>query len=209
MRVAPIGLALEEPFELAAGAARVTHGHPSGFLAAGVFAEMVARLRRGEAFDEAANDAVLRLSTEPGHGEVRNAVVRALELAMGKAPRSAETVETLGAGWVAEEALAIAVYCAAVALDAGTPAGGGPLDVRLLDGLALAVNHSGDSDSTGSLTGNLLGAALGPNAIPGEQLDQLELGPTICRIANDLTLAFLAPDLAPGWEERYRSRSRE
>ncbi|MFN8027118.1 MAG: ADP-ribosylglycohydrolase family protein [Acidimicrobiia bacterium] len=55
-------------------------------------------------------------------------------------------IEALGAGWVAEEALAIGVYCALVATD-------------LRAGLLLAVNHSGDSDSTGSIAGNLLGAA--------------------------------------------------
>ena len=45
----------------------------------------------------------------------------------------------LGEGWVAEEALAISVYCALVAED-------------FRHGVILAVNHDGDSDSTGSIT---------------------------------------------------------
>ena len=33
-------------------------------------------------------------------------------------------------------------------------------------GITAAVNHDGDSDSTGAVTGNILGAALGFEAIP-------------------------------------------
>jgi hypothetical protein len=54
-----------------------------------------------------------------------------------------EAVRRPRAGWVADEALAIAVYCALVA-------------ERLRHGVRLAVNHSGDSDSTGAMTGSIL-----------------------------------------------------
>ncbi len=70
-------------------------------------------------------------------------------------------METLGGGWVGEEALAIGLCCALVAPD-----------VR--SGLLLAVNHSGDSDSTGSIAGNLLGAMHGLDALPQDLLDDLE-----------------------------------
>ena len=36
------------------------------------------------------------------------------------------------------------------------------------DGLLLAVNHTGDSDSTGAICGNILGAMHGDAAIPPE-----------------------------------------
>jgi ADP-ribosylglycohydrolase len=62
MRVAPIGLALDEAFDLAAAAARLTHGHPSGFLAAGFFAQTVAGLRQGEQLPTAPRGAMNRLS---------------------------------------------------------------------------------------------------------------------------------------------------
>jgi hypothetical protein len=39
----------------------------------------------------------------------------------------------------------------------------------------LAVNHSGDSDSTGSITGNILGAVHGEAALPVTWLQHLEL----------------------------------
>ena len=49
-----------------------------------------------------------------------------------------------------------------------------------------SVNHSGDSDSTGSVTGNILGAYLGMSAIPQKYLDKLELKDVITEIADDL-----------------------
>ncbi len=63
------------------------------------------------------------------------------------------------------------------------------------DGIILAVNHSGDSDSTGSITGNLLGAGAGVEAIPERWLARLELRSTIEAIADDLA-AF------PDWRLR-------
>ncbi len=86
---------------------------------------------------------------------------------------SPEDVESLGEGWVAEEALAIAVFCALVAPD-------------FESALRLAVNHGGDSDSTGAIAGNLLGAALGEAAIPARWLDVLELREEILRLAAEL-----------------------
>ncbi|MBW2296800.1 MAG: ADP-ribosylglycohydrolase family protein, partial [Deltaproteobacteria bacterium] len=53
-------------------------------------------------------------------------------------------------------------------------------------GITLAVNHGGDSDSTGAITGNLLGALLGKVSIPGKYLEKLELVHLIEEIAGDL-----------------------
>jgi ADP-ribosyl-[dinitrogen reductase] hydrolase len=90
---------------------------------------------------------------------------------------------------VAEEALAIGVYCALVAKD-------------FEDGIILAVNHSGDSDSTGSITGNLLGAAAGAEPIPDRWLAPLELRSTVEAIADDLA-AF------PEWQLRSQGDAEE
>ena len=75
---------------------------------------------------------------------------------------------------VAEEALAISIYCALVADD----------DFR--KGVLLSVNHSGDSDSTGSITGNILGALYGLDIIPENWLIDLELNDLIGEITGDL-----------------------
>ena len=74
---------------------------------------------------------------------------------------------------MAEEALAISVYCALVARD-------------FRHGVTLAVNHDGDSDSTGAITGNPLGALHGVSAIPAEWLEALELRDVVTEIAEDL-----------------------
>ena len=79
----------------------------------------------------------------------------------------------LGQGWIAEEALAIAVYCTLAAAD-----------VR--SGIVMAVNHDGDSDSTGAIAGNLLGARDGVATIPTEWLKELELRAVIDEVAMDL-----------------------
>jgi ADP-ribosylglycohydrolase len=108
----------------------------------------------------------------PGGGETVTALRATVQLADQGDP-SADRVESLGAGWVAEEALAIAVYCALVAEHAW-------------EGLLLAVNHSGDSDSTGSICGNLLGAERGPQEIPLAWRSQVEGLPTIIALADKL-----------------------
>lgn len=49
-----------------------------------------------------------------------------------------------------------------------------------------AVNHSGDSDSTGAITGNILGAYLGLSGIPEKYIDNLELVDVLTELADDL-----------------------
>ena len=48
------------------------------------------------------------------------------------------------------------------------------------------MNHDGDSDSTGAVTGNLLGARLGLAGIPPKYLEHLELKSVILELADDL-----------------------
>ena len=49
-----------------------------------------------------------------------------------------------------------------------------------------SVNHNGDSDSTGTVTGNILGACLGYDAIPDKFKANLELHDLILEITDDL-----------------------
>ncbi|MFC5822779.1 ADP-ribosylglycohydrolase family protein [Nonomuraea insulae] len=176
MRSAPFGLIAlvpKEAFELAAACAQITHGHPTGYLAAGAFAAIVANLMTGEALAPAVHAALELLSTYPGHDETSTALRAALSLASTGA-HSPEAVESLGGAWVAEEALAIGVYCALV-------------EPSVDRALLLSVNHSGDSDSTGSVCGNLLGALHGATALPTAWLRPLEGRDTIERLATALT----------------------
>jgi len=67
-------------------------------------------------------------------------------------------------------------------------------------GVRLAVNHSGDSDSTGSIAGQLLGIQLGVEAIPVQWLEALELREVIEQVAEDLVTGV--EGMADAWE-RY------
>lgn len=176
MRIAPVGLADQDPFRLACAIAAITHGHPSGYLAAGFFAAAIASVMAGESLERAVKTAREQLQAWPHHEECLAAVDAAVRLAR-EAPPTPETVERLGGGWVAEEALAIALFCALTT-------------ERFEDGVVLAVNHSGDSDSTGAMTGNLLGALLGESAIPARWLEPLELRKEIATLADDLFRHF-------------------
>lgn len=200
MRSAPFGLLVGwEPqlvFQLAVECAAQTHGHPTGYLAAGAFAVMVHSLTRGDSLDHGVQKALAQLAARPGHEETTDALKRALGSVRQGMP-TAERVESLGEGWTAEEALAIGVYCALVAED-----------VR--HGLLLAVNHGGDSDSTGSVCGNLLGALHGETALPPAWVAELEGRPTILELADDFAMemtqgpALHAPGVAaPAWLARY------
>ncbi|UBU10872.1 ADP-ribosylglycohydrolase family protein [Nonomuraea gerenzanensis] len=175
MRSAPFGLVNRLPreaFELAAACAQITHGHPTGYLAAGAFAAIITHLMAGRALEPAVHQAMELLAEYPGHEETTGALRAAVHLA-GSGGYSPEAVESLGGAWVAEEALAIGVYCALV-----EPA----VDKALL----LSVNHSGDSDSTGSVCGNLLGALHGTAPLPAAWLAPLEGRDTIERLAAGL-----------------------
>ena len=85
-----------------------------------------------------------------------------------------DAIHELGEGWVAEETLAIAVYCALKYEDDFEKA------------IIVSVNHNGDSDSTGAVAGNIIGAYLGMNAIPEKFLTNLELKDVIIEMAEDL-----------------------
>ncbi len=96
-----------------------------------------------------------------------------VELVDSNLPDS-EAIKFLGEGWVGEEALDIAVYCSLKHRD----------DYK--NAIIASVNHSGDSDSTGEITGNILGAYLGLRCIPEEWVEKLKLRGMIMRIADEL-----------------------
>ena len=155
---------------------------------------MVASLLDGATMMEAVESALAAARGWRGHEECVSAVEAAVRLATTGIP-TAERVELLGGGWVGEEALAIAVYCALAA-------------EGFEDGVLVAVNHGGDSDSTAAIAGNLLGAALGVDMVPDRWLSQLELRDLMTSVADDVAahraLVWPTPpiddwDRYPGW----------
>jgi ADP-ribosylglycohydrolase len=72
------------------------------------------------------------------------------------------------------------------------------------------VNHDGPSETTGALTGSLLGALHGETALPPAWLSELEGRPTVLELADDFAMemtqgpALHGPTVtAPGWLARY------
>ena len=182
MRVAPVGLFFSDPMQaaqVAAEAAAVTHGHSLGHMPAAALAVIVSDLvYRDDPIYTAVNHAltlVEHLYENDEHlGEFIKLMEDALYLAQRKNVPVLQAIHILGEGWVGEEALAIAVYCAVKYSEDWNAA------------LAASVNHNGDSDSTGAVCGNILGAHLGFTSIPAAYVDRLELSDVILKMAGEL-----------------------
>jgi len=179
MRMAPVGLIgrslnwdARRVFDTSCLIALLTHGHPSGVFPAGVLAVLIMALVDGASLREGLIAAKALLCEKENYEETLRAVESAEELAARSLPPR-EAIARLGQGWVGEEALAISIYCALVARS-------------FEQGVILAVNHDGDSDSTGAITGNLLGALYGVKALPPAWLEPLELREVIEEVAEDL-----------------------
>jgi len=182
MRTAPVGLVSgltdEQTVLLGAEAAALTHGHELGYIPAGMLSEMI-RLIAQEDYDVrgagyTALHTVRKLFSDAENLEDFVRIIeQALELAEStEMPEKA--VMRLGEGWVGEEALAIAVYCSAKFED--------DFDLCIRN----AVNHNGDSDSTGAIAGNILGAKLGLSGIPEKYQKNLECYDTLLNLADQL-----------------------
>ena len=187
MRVAPIGVyfagkprwSAKDAALAGADAAAVTHGHELGYLPAAALAHIVYSLAAAETPDllaavRSSLETVRELFPQAQHmNEFTDIMEKAILLA-GQDTEERAAVRQLGEGWVAEETLAIAVYCALKH----------PHDFE--KAIVAAVNHDGDSDSTGAVTGNILGTALGADAIPAFYLKDLELRDVMEELAEDL-----------------------
>lgn len=193
MRIAPIplyGLAqgrisnLDALDRLAADAAELTHQHPLGFIPAALISHLIYRLATDEnpekeTFKEYIKEGLKSIQRMfSNYAEEVEKLVYLVKKAILLSDISTDDVRTiedeLGGGWVAEETVAIAIYCALTHFE------------NFERAMIAAVNHAGDSDSTGAVAGNLLGAATGYDAIPQFYKDDLELHDVILHIADDL-----------------------
>ena len=202
MRVAPIPLyaAVDSRMEildadrLAGDAAEITHQHPLGFISAALMSHVIYRL----ALDPEPTQEGMKGYIREGIAEIRELykaypsdVEEMAELAelaiflLDNGKSDLENIGCLGEGWTGDEALAIALYCALKHFDS------------FEDAMIAAVNHRGDSDSTGAVTGNILGAALGYDEIPGFFKDDLEMHDLILHMADDLYRGKIDPLTPP------------
>ena len=195
MRVAPLGLVERGGINAltdSADIATITHGHSLGYIPAAIFGELIHRIVfMNKPLDEAVREAISEAQKVFGKDGHFDYLVSLLEKAVALSKNNLpdiENIHELGEGWVAEEALAIAVYCSLKYRD------------DFSKGIIAAVNHRGDSDSTGALTGNILGALLGYEEIDTKWKNDLELSDVILEIADDLFNGFSHDE---GWMEKY------
>ena len=191
MRIAPIPLyaavqdrmSIEEADLLAGEAAEITHQHPLGYISAALMSHVIYRLTRDiEPTQESMKHYIMEGvdMIRKHYKAYHNDVERMAELAeraiflLDNGKTDLENIGHLGEGWTGEEALAIALYCALKHFDS------------FEDAMIAAVNHGGDSDSTGAVAGNILGAAVGYEAIPQFYKDDLEMHDLILHMADDL-----------------------
>lgn len=185
MRVAPVGLYLSKHItnievldRMGAEVAAITHGNPLGYIPAAALTHIIARLvRKRDTLEHSMEDAIGTVASlyadVSGTKEFVEKMQLAVELSRGDCP-DREGIAMLGEGFVAEEALAMAVYCCLRHPD------------DFAGAVQAAVNHDGDSDSVGAITGNIMGTYLGVEAIPKYYLEQLELRDVIEELARDL-----------------------
>ena len=191
MRVAPVALYFQNTGtqdkigyvdKLGAAAAAITHGHPLGWLLSAALVHVIRRLvyggcTTGEGLRDILRECEDTLLDLFGDGEdmrkLFRLIAQAEKLAENDRP-DVENIEKLGGGWVAEETLAIALYCCLRYPD--------DFDKALI----ASVNHGGDSDSTGAVAGNIMGAICGYDSIAEKWKAGLELKDVILEIADDL-----------------------
>ncbi len=214
MRVAPLAVSYQ-PGDIrqldmeGAQLAAITHGHSLGYMPAAVLVHIISRIifppegkrmSLKEIILEARDTVSSVFTGDPHLGELTDQIDRAVLLSENDAPGDPENIRQLGEGWVAEETLGISLYCALKHQD------------DFSSGVTAAVNHSGDSDSTGAVTGNILGAWLGCEAIADCWKNDLELADVILEIADDLCCGCLMSEYGhyrdPDWVSKYMDMRR-
>ena len=170
-------------------------------MAAAVLVHMINRIVFGggkQSLEEIiieAKDTVAQLFSGDKHlKELTDIIDLSVELSENDAS-DLDNIHRIGEGWVAEETLGIAIYCALRHQNSFS------------DGVIAAVNHNGDSDSTGAVTGNILGALLGNEAIEEKWKTNLELLDVITEIADDTCHGCQMREYSPytdrDWERKY------
>ena len=195
MRVAPIGLFfarcnlegrridIYDAARTGADAAALTHGHPLGYIPAAYLSCLIYMIvhpkYNGNLFEKARRTLLIikELYGDKKHfDEFEEIIHNAIRLSQDESIEEIDAIHRLGEGWVGEEAMAISLYCCLRHPDSFAKA------------IQYAVNHKGDSDSTGAIAGNIMGAYLGTRNIHETFPDyyKVEFYDLIVEIGSDL-----------------------
>ncbi len=175
MRVSPVGLLfhddLDRLVEVARATALPTHGHPAAQEGAAAAALMAALAARGAGPQEMYDEIKARCF---GRSPDFDACLSRVPDMLGAPPAEALAAGGLGEAWIAEEAVASALYCVWRHPD--------DYGAAVLE----AINTDGDSDSIGAITGSVMGARLGIGAIPEGWVEGVEGSAALQALASRL-----------------------
>ena len=199
----------KEIVRLGGDCAELTHKHPLGYLPAALLADLIYYIMmhdgeiRFDVMEQFLHDAgadcrneYKKPNEQKAMDELMALIDKAIRLANDSRVADEYAIPQLGKGWTGDEALAIAVYCSMRHLRC------------FEDAVIAAVNHDGDSDSTGSICGNIMGAITGLNGIPDHFIRQLELKELITDLADDLLRGcppakIIYSEKEEIWQKRY------
>ena len=203
MRVAPMGMVPADDIRAldweGAQLAAITHGHSLGYIPAAVLVHIINRIvfpKQQQSLKDIvleARDTVAEVFCGDPYLDTMTGLINlAVKLSENDEP-DLDNIHRLGEGWVGEEALVIALYCSLRHAD------------DFSAGLIAAVNHKGDSDSTGAIAGNILGAWVGYEAMEERWKQHLELSDVILEIADDLSRLSdtEGAEFPPKWNRKY------
>lgn len=178
MRVAPIGYFYQHAparlIETARAQGWTTHRHPASDAACTGAAYLVKLALDGVAPNEFP-DRLLAVTN--GVSEEFSTAVQRVVAARDWPDEEAALTHvgpTRGGGWIAEEAVAMALYCVLKHPDDYVAA------------VRLGANISGDSDSVAAIAGGIVGARLGLSAIPPDWIARLENREYLASLADRL-----------------------
>ncbi len=167
MRVAPLAfIDREDLYLVAIENSALTHGHQMSHIASAALVSLLRYISEGETLCDSVSlmrQDIKRIFMGSLEVKVFDDLLQQAIFASEKDFDDMEIISRLGEGWVAEETLAIALYCSL------------KYSNDLKKALRVAVLHDGDSDSTGSVTGQMLGTLLGAKKLPQEEIKRLDL----------------------------------
>jgi ADP-ribosylglycohydrolase len=182
MRVAPIGLVYHADrarlLEAARASSLLTHGHPAAIESAAAAALLVSLALDKRPPDEM-HEALMR-EVAPGAPDLARRLGQVKELRDAD-PAHALSQAGLGEGWVAEEAVASALWCFQRSPD------------DFARTVLTAANTDGDSDSIATIAGSISGAFNGAAAIPAPWRAGVERSTMLRDLAARLWQARLQP----------------
>jgi ADP-ribosylglycohydrolase len=196
MRSAPLGFFardVTDAFDRGLHSGVVTHSDAGGYLPSAILSAAIFLISHDVPVADALAAGAELAAPYDDSARTLDCLERGIALGQRGLPTPSD-LHGIGGGWMGHEALPIAVACAL----SGAP---------MVDVLCAAANHDGDSDSTASIAGQLVGARDGTRDIPPSWLGVLEGRTDLEQLCDDFIAEFSVepPEVMTGspWWLRY------